>query len=292
MRLVMLHGRDQQGQNPNDLKSIWYKSLDTGLQKNNLTLPNDIDIVFPFYGDILEELVNQSKISGDIEGVIARGDIPQHQLIFYNELLLELIKNAAIPQSAIEENYTGAYIERGPLNWGWTHALLQTLDKHTSIGNLSIKKYTYDVFVYLTFPGIRSHIDNFVINEIGHGPFVLVGHSLGSVIGYNILHSGKFNDVRKYITLGSPLGLKAIKTWLKKPLSMPTCIKDGWYNAYDDADVVALNSLDKNNFNINPPIENNNKIYNWTDNRHGIEGYLDDKNVALAIHSALLENKE
>ena len=44
---------------------------------------------------------------------------------------------------------------------------------------------------------------------------------------------------------------------------------------------VALNSLDKIYFTIDPAvIENKDEVLNYTDNKLGIEGYLDDKIVA------------
>jgi hypothetical protein len=52
-------------------------------------------------------------------------------------------------------------------------------------------------------------------------------------------------------------------------------------------DVVALYPLDKNNFPIQPAIDNNAAVRNKTDNRHGIAGYLDDPNVAKRIVQAL-----
>jgi len=68
---------------------------------------------------------------------------------------------------------------------------------------------------------------------------------------------------------------------------MPACVKSGWYNAYDERGVVALNPLSKKYFDITPEIENKDDVRNHTDNRHGIEGYLDDKDVAREIYEAL-----
>ncbi len=112
-----------------------------------------------------------------------------------------------------------------------------------------------------------------------------MGHSLESVIAYNVL--GESNaGVLRYVTVGSPLGVKAIKRRLKAPLSMPGDTKS-WYNAMDEGDVVALYPLDEQNFHINPAIVNFTDVDNGSDNQHGIEGYLSDAWVAQAIHGAL-----
>ena len=90
--------------------------------------------------------------------------------------------------------------------------------------------------------------------------------------------------LRKIITVGSPLGLRAISS--KLGIAENPAGKDGWYNAYDERDIVALNPLDDTFFPADPAIVNNNKVRNKTDNRHGIIGYLNDKDVATIIAAA------
>ena len=41
-------------------------------------------------------------------------------------------------------------------------------------------------------------------------------------------------------------------------------------------------------FDVQPAIENKSDVDNWTDNQHGIDGYLDDALVARRIHEALI----
>jgi len=67
-----------------------------------------------------------------------------------------------------------------------------------------------------------------------------------------------------------------------RPLRSPAPVA-AWYNAFDTRDVVALYPLDASNFPVHPPIENNAKVKNSTDNRHGIAGYLDDAEVAKRV---------
>jgi hypothetical protein len=69
-------------------------------------------------------------------------------------------------------------------------------------------------------------------------------------------------------------------------MKSPACI-DGWYNALDDRDVVALYALRPVRFPLED-IENKIDVDNFTRNRHGIEGYLSDPEVAERIHRALV----
>lgn len=48
-----------------------------------------------------------------------------------------------------------------------------------------------------------------------------IGHSLGSVISYNILSKYKIKNIKEIITVGSPLGMKVIKRNLESPLLNP-----------------------------------------------------------------------
>lgn len=287
MKLILIHGRDQQGKDPDVLKTTWINTWEEGLKKSGLIIPDDLEIVFPYYGDLLDSLVKEANLPTTINKVIARGDSSATpDMDFFNDFLLEVAANSNISEAKITKNFDGQIQERGPLNWKWIQAILKTLDK-TPLGNLSIKKFTYDAYLYLTIPGIQNKINKFVSGLIDNKPAVVLGHSLGSAVGYNILQSNPGFTVKKYITVGSPLGLSSFKSKLAEPLSMPACLSGGWYNAYDERDVVALRPLDKNHFNIIPPIKNYDGVSNHTKNRHGIEGYLDDAEVAKAIFDSL-----
>ena len=112
---------------------------------------------------------------------------------------------------------------------------------------------------------------------------MIVGHSLGSVVDYNVLRNNPEFAVQKYITVGSPLGMASFRSKLETPLGMPSCVKDSWYNAYGDEGVVALLPLNSP-FKIKPPIVDYKSIKNRTKNRHRIKGYLDDPNFAKEIY--------
>ena len=114
---------------------------------------------------------------------------------------------------------------------------------------------------------------------------MVVGHSLGSIVAYNVLrkHPAK---VSRYVTMGCPLGIKAIKRRLEPPLTMPPNTAS-WCNARDPQDSVALFPLDAKHFDITPAILNHDEVVNETPNQHGIVGYLPDPWVAEAIHRGL-----
>ncbi len=120
------------------------------------------------------------------------------------------------------------------------------------------------------------------------GQTVVVGHSLRTVVTYNLLRREGVRsrwDVPLLVTLGSPLAVTAIRKRLQ-PIQHPACAQV-WFNAMDKRDIVALYPLTAPRFAIDPAVENKIDLQNHTDNRHGIAGYLDDPVVARRIYDAL-----
>jgi hypothetical protein len=202
------------------------------------------------------------------------------------EMLAELAAANVLPGSEILKNFDGDVTERGFQNWKWVQAILRTLDG-TPTGARLLDLVTRDVSVYLTYGGLRSQIRKLVSSEIPSGASVFVLHSLGTVVGYDVLKERR--DVRTplLVTVGSPLGMKSIQAHLDPPLVRPGN-PEAWLNARDPRDVVALVPLDDAHFHVNPAVEDKSDVDNTTDNRHGIDGYLDDPVVAGRIHDAVM----
>lgn len=289
MKLVFVHGRDQHGKIPADLQRVWQEALDVGLSNAGLPRPAGMSVTFPFYGDELERLV---KALGTplVTGARLRGANPDNaEADFRGRLLAELAAGAGISEDAITEQLGGEPTEKGPLNWSWVQAILRALDR-TPLGEASIDAFTRDVYVYLTNDIVGRTIDKMVVQAIGDEPCVVVAHSLGSIVAYRCLRQlGARARVRRFVTVGSPLGVTAIREHLLPPaLARPQGVS-GWFNAFDRRDVVALRPLDANTWNIDPPIENHRAVDNHTDNRHGISGYLDDPVISRWIAEGLSE---
>lgn len=202
-------------------------------------------------------------------------------------LLLEMASAAGISDAKIQaELPPGAPVQRGLENSAWVLATARLLD-HTPLGLPTINTVTHDVAVYLENPGVRMQVDRIVSEKLGDGPRVVVAHSLGTVVAYNVLTLSKPPlEVRRLITLGSPLGYNAVREKVEWPIAMPRRTK-GWFNACDTRDIVAGFALEPPRFAVTPAIENKSDVDNDTDNRHGISGYLKDPVVARRIWEAL-----
>jgi subtilisin family serine protease len=87
----------------------------------------------------------------------------------------------------------------------------------------------------------------------GGGPFVVVGHSQGSMIAYEALRQLDPQQVQVplFVTIGSPLGIQEVqdvlKDWAGGTLQAPACVGD-WLNIADPRDIVAIDPKLKNDF--------------------------------------------
>jgi hypothetical protein len=287
VRLVLVHGRSQQGLNPADLQSNWLETLRRGAAKINRTLPERLDVVFPYYGDKLDEFARQFDLplTTDIQ---AKGSpVNTDFLNFQAQVAEEMRQRAGITDAQVLEEFGPNTTEKGPQNWAWVQAIIRAIDRNAGgVSQSVIETFMRDVYLYTTRMGVRDNIDRIVGSALTETPCVVIGHSLGSVVAYNVLRNDRRPlNVRAYVTVGSPLAIRAVRDRFR-PIGFPTLART-WYNAFDPRDVVSLYPLDAANFPVTPPIENFGGVNNATDNRHGIVGYLDDADVAKHVLDAL-----
>ncbi len=289
-RLVFIHGRAQEHLDSVALKAQWVDAFHRGLAKSGLALPlGDADIRFPYYGQTLFDLVSNAATVAE---VIVRGtDAATKDEQRFQQAVLEEVQQAlGLTDAQVDAALPGDVRQRGPANWEWVQAILSAIDQHVpGASGASIALATRDVYQYLKNPGVRETIDRGVRQAMLPGvPTVVVSHSLGTVVAYNLLRregAAAGWVVPLFVTLGSPLGVSAIRQAVA-PIEHPTCAK-AWFNAMDERDVVALYPLTKSRFDVDPAIHNKTDVRNHTENRHGISGYLDDAEVARRIHAAL-----
>ena len=285
-RVLLVHGRDQQGQNPATLKATWVDALKRGAAAAGKKIPADVEFAFPFYGDTLDRFTRDATIPLTSD-VTSRGSQNDDEFLAFQAELAEAIRvGSGVTDEQVDQEYGSNPRPRGLLNWEWVQAILRAVDKYGGgLGQRTLETFTRDVFLYSTLPGVRDAIDRIVTAQLTTEPTVVVAHSLGTVVSYSVLRRDTRSlHIRSFVTVGCPLGLRAVRDQFR-PLKYPQV--DRWYNAFDSRDVVALYPLDAANFPVVPAVENNGAVKNHTANRHGIDGYLDDANVAKKILDAL-----
>ncbi|WP_315709875.1 alpha/beta fold hydrolase [Brenneria uluponensis] len=298
MKIVFIHGRSQdQSQHhkdPDKLKKDWTKAMLTGLKKIGPKSPQSSDILFPYYGEQLfkdTEGITQKRF----HELLDKGDnapLPgSEEEQFIRELVFEIAARQGISHQQIAEETTGELVDKGIQNWRSVLAALRLLDHVPSIASASIELITRDVWCYLTNVGARRTVNSIVDDAIPKTePCIIVAHSLGTIVAYNVLMDRHDrSNIRKLITVGSPLGIEAVLQRLpsdspprKAPAGVPY-----WFNARDERDVVALYEIPAARYHGSPIVTNYNGVRNTSNNRHGIREYLMDPVVAKAIYDEL-----
>ena len=127
----------------------------------------------------------------------------------------------------------------------------------------------------------------------GGGPFIIIAHSQGSMIAYDVLRRIKPPQLKipLLITIGSPLGLQevqdALRQWTGGSLPFPPCV-DRWLNVADRLDPVAFDNDISDDFD--GAIENVSGIGLNKDSPrhpHSATGYLAVKDVLEAVRKVI-----
>lgn len=290
MRLSFVHGMRQEAKDPAALRSVW----ETALIKawGSASLPEQgYALEMPFYGDVLHELTEQ--VRGQAPAVIARGAGGPGEFTPLEEALIrQMGADAGISDADVRTELGQEIVARGPANWEWVQGLARLLQRRVpGLGDFGLR-FVRQVDAYLTRPHIREAVDELVAPCLAGEPTVVVAHSLGTIVAYRLLQkAGATARVPLFVTLGSPLGIDAIKQHIRPPkLGRPSGVAH-WLNGTDERDYVALISrLDKNTFATG--IENLSDISNRRDDAHFIGDYLSDKRIADRIHKALAAKPE
>lgn len=285
-RILFVHGRSQGRRDPATIEAEWGGAFARGAAAAGMPIPDGLHATLPFYGATLDAIVARFDLPLNSQ-VVTRGEEgPSDYVEFQKQVATELARRAEITDAEIDAELPPGVRERGPANWEWVQAILKALDRHAGgVTTAFLEVFLRDVYLYVTRSAVRREINGIVAGGLTGEPTVVVGHSLGSVVAYDLLgHSGGAR-VPLLMTIGSPLGIRAVRNPFR-PIRSPAAV-GSWINAYDPRDVVALVPLDRDNFDVTPPIRNVGDIRNQTDNRHGITGYLDKAAVAGPILAAL-----
>ena len=109
-----------------------------------------------------------------------------------------------------------------------------------------------DVYEYFYDQQRRQEMRDSLISRLqtGGGPFVIIAHSQGSMIAYDVLCSPAARKLRipLFLTIGSPLGMQEVQDQLRSltgqagGLAVPECV-DRWINVSDPIDPVSIDQM-------------------------------------------------
>lgn len=288
MRIVFVHGINQQGKDPERLKQEWKTYLEVGIGSEGAL--DGVEIDMPFYGDRLDLLTRGDKQAFAVAQ--GPGSMDNSEARFAAAMLEEIAEAENLDEAEIdaaEAELTGpAAVGQGLPMHRRINAILRVLQGVSPLKGHVALGFVRQANAYLKKPGVGGRIDADVVPIFRKGPAVIVAHSLGTVITFKLLRQlaleGAPMEVPLLVTLGSPLSLRSVRGALGPQYLIPKKVGD-WCNGYDPDDSVSLGaSLTPNNFTDG--IRNITDIENVPGDAHSIEGYLGDARIARAIYEA------
>jgi hypothetical protein len=137
------------------LRREWLQALGSGLQDAGIDRPIDeADVRFAFYGDVLDA---QTDVKDPAAEVVGGAHATQPERIFVGAVLEEARKEAAITKAELAAIGGVHMMQRGPLHWEWSQAVIKAIDRHVPGGNgAAIALAAHDVYQYLHNPTLRE----------------------------------------------------------------------------------------------------------------------------------------
>lgn len=151
-----------------------------------------------------------------------------------------------------------------------------------AVFRLLVKHAFKDVHAYFfggAGPALREVVKE-TLAEVDGGPLVVVGHSLGTIIAYEVLME-QGREVELLVTVGSPLAITEVQDHLARPPAVPAGVA-AWRNASDLRDLVALDHTLRPEYAPQERVTDL-LVTNDSGNHHGISEYLSQREVRAPV---------
>jgi hypothetical protein len=207
--VIFIHGRDEAFNIPAQLRDEWYGAFDAGLEKLGLVgLIPVSDRVFVHYEDVYEPDWNSAKgCTADSKGHAPEFDGSQ-----------------AMATADAERYYRtrlGRIDLRDRIKTWLMEAALQLPGSRTFA-----LQFFRDTKAYLEDPAHHCATNDHLWKALAHAqetrrPIILVGHSMGTLVAYDLLDGldipHKKLSVDRFVSLGSQLGVEGMVSYLHHP---------------------------------------------------------------------------
>jgi hypothetical protein len=224
--VVGIHGIGQRRTGADRLREVWLDAVSAGLDAAERPSLQADRFGLAYYADTIRKpwpFLGQDDTLGSepIEGDEAR---------WVEAALAELTANASSDNDRSAE-------ELGlPAAPAWLIRQSAVVDRlfGRHAGRMATRMLR-EVYAYLYRDNLGAAIRDKVRASINPDTKVLMGHSLGSVVAYDMLRRGTITG-KALITIGSPLGWHSVRAALGG--SLDGKVVSAWSNIYDPCDVV------------------------------------------------------
>jgi hypothetical protein len=289
MRLALVHGINNENLSAKEIEEQWMSVLRSAWRRAGLVEPSELTVETAFYGDKLAQLAEETigAVSAGLDQVVA--SLPA-------ALMQEYASGIGVSDSDVEAALIASGVDANAVPAGvpherWVIALACAIERLSPFqGRYLVRCFLRQAGVYLERRGVQSIVKNLVRSQILKGsPTVVLAHSLGTVVSYELLTEAPTGEVPLFCTFGSPLGVHIVSNYVGTRSSFPRPPIARWINALDHQDFVTLGR------HLAPAVMGfegieNLTVHNLGDDKHDASMYLANKELAQEIHHALTKS--
>ena len=243
-QIVGVHGIAQQLQGSAELEDDWVLALIDGVRAAGAELPKDV-LRIAFYGDLYRDPGNK-RAAGEKEWRPDEVSKDEAELLMaWWQAAAEVEPGRVISPAAVTRGTLDDTVQKGLLALARS-SFFASVTVSAMIGDLK------QVRRYLREPAVRKAAQHAVHDAVKPDTRLIIGHSLGSVVAYEALHTHghepNWERVSGFITIGSPLGIPnlifdALEPPPQKGVGAWPAGIQRWSNISDDGDIVALRKV-------------------------------------------------
>ena len=276
-RIVAVHGIAQEYKGSHTLADGWLPALRDGLDRAGASLTDDGDFVCAFYGDLFRPAGKAGAAVHTAQAVTEDWE---------TEMLALWWAEAAATDRVARPGETGK--ARTPRFVQAALAALSSSKFFAGLGERALIGALKQVRGYLSDEAVRRAARARVEAEVQEDTRVVIGHSLGSVVAYEVLCAHPEWRLDTFVTLGSPLAIANLIFHRLDPapdgeLGVWPGTVERWVNVADGGDVVALEKQLARRFG--PKVEDH-LIHNGA-TAHDVTRYLTAGETGTAIARGL-----
>ncbi len=285
------------------LESWWIQSILEGAKRHDVSF-EEVDFELVYWTDILHPVPLDARIAE-----------PDNPLYLSDPYIPKMYFRKTGPHSLRKKiaDYIENKLSKILMNDDFTI-------NYKSVTDSLIRKYFKDLEQYYAettddkdgCPCARDRIRERlieVLRKYKHDRILLLAHSMGSIVAFDVLDMNPDLKVDTFITIGSPLGLPIViarmaqerrdKHQESKVLRIPDTIQKKWYNLADLEDNVAFDfkiedDFSENSYGVKPvdiQVENDYE-HRRKRNPHKSYGYLRTAELVNLINAFSRERKE
>ncbi|MET9479069.1 hypothetical protein [Streptomyces sp. NPDC006638] len=239
-RIVGVHGIRQSRTSQAQLTRDWLRALNRGLgDVGRPDLPADA-LELPHWTGLLARGANHLGPDDDLFG--ADAPMSEEEADFVAAALAEVVRQDDVDAVGQLGTRTLGLPQLWPAR---LNPLLLAYDLRFPRGGKLFVSMMREVRFYLYQPDLAAQVRAMIVEAFDADTSVVIGHSLGSVIAYDLLRRDEIPrdraiGVRTFLTCGSPLTVPAVRRGLGiadgEPLKLPGDI--AWVNVFDPGDFI------------------------------------------------------